>query len=249
MTRREMLVEQYEDALFALLMDEVAEAEGQKALEENQRLRESGELVIPDNLRQRCHSAIARKSAEIGLKQFSRGLTKIVTKVAVVALVGMLLFTTAFAASEDFRLKALNIVMEVFDDHIEIKSDSDIGVANSGGENTPQISAGWLPEGFVLVDEGQSAIMSWQSYAIDGTVAQISINSWNLQSGRVSFDTETAEILPIQIHGQTAFLIEDADTLQIAWNLYGDNGWLYYVAGQGVTTDELIKVAETTKIC
>ena len=121
MTRREMLVEQYEDALFALLMDEVAEAEGQKALEENQRLRESGEMVIPDNLRQRCHSAIARKSAEIGLKQFGRGLTKIVTKVAVVALVGMLLFTTAFAASEDFRLKALNIVMEVFDDHIEIK--------------------------------------------------------------------------------------------------------------------------------
>ena len=60
MTRREMLVEQYEDALFALLMDEVAEAEGQKALEENQRLRESGELVIPDNLRQRCHSAIAK---------------------------------------------------------------------------------------------------------------------------------------------------------------------------------------------
>ena len=141
------------------------------------------------------------------------------------------------------------VSIKLFDDHIEIKSDSDIGVANSGGENTPQISAGWLPEGFVLVDEGQSAIMSWQSYAIDGTVAQISINSWNLQSGGVSFDTETAEILPIQIHGQTAFLIEDADTLQIAWNLYGDNGWLYYVAGQGVTTDELIKVAEATKIC
>ena len=47
MTRREMLMEQYEDALFALIMDEVAEVEGQKAIEENQRLKESGELVIP----------------------------------------------------------------------------------------------------------------------------------------------------------------------------------------------------------
>ena len=35
MTRREMLLEQYEDALFALMMDEVAAVEGQKALEEN----------------------------------------------------------------------------------------------------------------------------------------------------------------------------------------------------------------------
>ena len=54
MTRREMLMEQYEDALFALIMDEVAEVEGQKAIEENQRLKESGELVIPKEVSQRC---------------------------------------------------------------------------------------------------------------------------------------------------------------------------------------------------
>ena len=32
MTRKERLREQYEDALFALIMEEAAEAEGQKAL-------------------------------------------------------------------------------------------------------------------------------------------------------------------------------------------------------------------------
>lgn len=35
MTRREELQEAYEDAMFALLMDYVAESEGKKALEEN----------------------------------------------------------------------------------------------------------------------------------------------------------------------------------------------------------------------
>lgn len=65
MTRREMLMEQYEDALFALIMDEVAEVEGQKALEENQRLKESGELVIPEEVSQRCQRVIARKTAEM----------------------------------------------------------------------------------------------------------------------------------------------------------------------------------------
>lgn len=71
MTRREMLMEQYEDALFALIMDEVAEVEGQKAIEENQRLKESGELVIPKEVSQRCQRVIARKTAEKDLKRLT----------------------------------------------------------------------------------------------------------------------------------------------------------------------------------
>ena len=39
MTRREELQEAYEDAMFALLMDYVAESEGKKALEENRALQ------------------------------------------------------------------------------------------------------------------------------------------------------------------------------------------------------------------
>ena len=38
MTRREKLQEAIEEAMFALLMDYVAEAEGKKALEENRAL-------------------------------------------------------------------------------------------------------------------------------------------------------------------------------------------------------------------
>lgn len=44
MTRREKLQEQYEDALFALLMDDLAVEEGKKAYEENKRLK-SGFLL------------------------------------------------------------------------------------------------------------------------------------------------------------------------------------------------------------
>ena len=39
MTNHERLTEQYEDALFALLMDSVAEEEGKQALELNERLK------------------------------------------------------------------------------------------------------------------------------------------------------------------------------------------------------------------
>ena len=40
MTKRERLLEEYEDSLFALIMDEFAEEEGKRLLEENERLKQ-----------------------------------------------------------------------------------------------------------------------------------------------------------------------------------------------------------------
>ena len=54
MTRREQLQEQYEDALFALLMDELARSEGEKLLEENERLKQEPDADIPDDVMKRC---------------------------------------------------------------------------------------------------------------------------------------------------------------------------------------------------
>ena len=77
MTRQELLVEQYEDALFALIMDKVAEVEGQKAIEENQRLKESGEVVIPEELNRRCKQTIRCKTAE---KHLNAAIIRTITR-------------------------------------------------------------------------------------------------------------------------------------------------------------------------
>lgn len=246
MTRREMLVEQYEDALFALLMDEVAEAEGQKALEENQRLRESGELVIPDNLRQRCHSAIAKGFAGQELRRVGRGVSRVVTKVALVALVGILLFTTVFATSEDFRVKTLNLVLEVFEDHTEITLAPDESIASSVDSVVPQLTAGWLPEGFALVEEGGNSVRVWKNYLKEDTETRISIFACDLRSGGMNFDTEEVELLPIQINGSDAFLINDteAEIIQIMWQDDAASEWLICVVGKGVSEGNMLKTAK-----
>ena len=54
MTRREKLQEQYEDALFALLMDDLAIAEGKSAEEENEQLKNDPKYAVPPEVRQRC---------------------------------------------------------------------------------------------------------------------------------------------------------------------------------------------------
>ena len=248
MTRKERLSEQYEDALFALIMEEAAEAEGQKALEENRQLRDSGELAIPDGLRQRCHRAIAKGFAGQELRRVGRGVSRVVTKVALVALVGMLLLTTVFAASEDFRVKTLNLALEIFEDHTEITLTPDESIiASSVDSVVPQLTAGWVPDGFALVEEGENSAMAWKDFQNEEAGTQISITVFNLRTGRMSVDTEDAEMLPIQINGADAFLINDTEDeiIQIIWQEDAASEWLIYVVGMGVSEEMLMKTAES----
>ena len=247
MTRKERLREQYEDALFALIMEEAAEAEGQKALEENRRLRDSG-LAIPDGLRQRCHRAIAKGFAGQELRRVGRGVSRVVTKVALVALVGMLLLTTVFAASEDFRVKTLNLALEIFEDHTEITLTPDESIiASSVDSVVPQLTAGWLPDGFALVEEGENSAMAWKDFQNEEAGTQISITAFNLRTGRMSVDTEDAEMLPVQINGADAFIINDTEDeiIQIIWQEDAASEWLIYVVGKGVSEEMLMKTAES----
>ena len=248
MTRKERLSEQYEDALFALIMEEAAEAEGQKALEENRRLRDSGELAIPDGLRQRCHRAIAKGFAGQELRRVGRGVSRVVTKVALVALVGMLLLTTVFAASEDFRVKTLNLALEIFEDHTEITLTPDESIiASSVDSVVPQLTAGWVPDGFALVEEGENSAMAWKDFQNEEAGTQISITVFNLRTGRMSVDTEDAEMLPVQINGADAFIINDTEDeiIQIIWQEDAASEWLIYVVGMGVSEEMLMKTAES----
>lgn len=248
MTRKERLSEQYEDALFALIMEEAAEAEGQKALEENRQLRDSGELAIPDGLRQRCHRAIAKGFAGQELRRVGRGVSRVVTKVALVALVGMLLLTTVFAASEDFRVKTLNLALEIFEDHTEITLTPDESIiASSVDSVVPQLTAGWVPDGFALVEEGENSAMAWKDFQNEEAGTQISITVFNLRTGRMSVDTEDAEMLPVQINGADAFIINDTEDeiIQIIWQEDAASEWLIYVVGMGVSEEMLMKTAES----
>lgn len=60
MKTREQLQEEYEDALFALLMYDVAELEGRHAAEENERLLHDPNARVPEDLDRKCLQLINR---------------------------------------------------------------------------------------------------------------------------------------------------------------------------------------------
>ena len=50
MNRREDLSEQLEETIFAQMMEEVAKEEGRRALEENERLKNDDNFVVPESV-------------------------------------------------------------------------------------------------------------------------------------------------------------------------------------------------------
>lgn len=60
MKSREQLQEEYEDALFALMMNYVTEAEGKRLRAENEALKQDPTAQVPEHLDQRCLQTIQR---------------------------------------------------------------------------------------------------------------------------------------------------------------------------------------------
>lgn len=113
MTRQELLEEQYEDALFALLMDKFSAAQGKAAWEENERLKRDPAAAVPLPVQQRCLKRISKSFSRRSLHTAGRGFSRVVHKIAIAALISILLLTTALAMSPTFRLHALNLMINV----------------------------------------------------------------------------------------------------------------------------------------
>lgn len=59
-TKREQLLENYENAFFAILMNDIAEKEGRKPLEENEELKNSSDFEIPNAIHEHSLKTIRK---------------------------------------------------------------------------------------------------------------------------------------------------------------------------------------------
>ena len=108
MTEQERLYAQYEDALFALLMHEIAEAEGEALLEQNEQLLADPDVAVPDVVRKRCLRTIEKSRRNARLQSNAKKLLRVLNRVALWLLVPLFLFAGVFAASETVRVRTLN---------------------------------------------------------------------------------------------------------------------------------------------
>ena len=213
MTHREELMEKYEDALFELLMDEVAQMEGEKAIQLNEKLNLDPQYAVPESVQKRCEKAIRSSLAKQEHKRVGKRAFKVFQRVSVAAMTAMLLFTTAFAVSEPVRLWSLNALLTINEEFGEIQFTEDRTAqtpppADPDLEYHYNIGLEYVPEGYEVADgrtssNGNSSVTYMDQ---NGNNIRVSVRQFS-SSDIYHFDTEDADIQSVQVQGNNAQLI------------------------------------------
>lgn len=241
MNHREELRERYEDALFALLMDEIAEKEGALAREENERLKNDPSAAVPEDVDRRCLQTIRRHFAKQKARTAGRYTVKAVKYALLAAGLAATMFTIAFAASETVRANTMNLIVKVLDDRtvFEFRPETTANPAARFG-------AGWIPDGYELVDQYNDTVGSWFGAGFEYQNSDndiISIDYSSAKGTSLSVDTENAEIDYVEIHGVKAMLITKGNTFQLVWATE-DNIAFIIVYGEGASLEDVLHVAD-----
>ena len=252
MTRSETLQERYEDALFSLLMEDVAQEMGAQALEENERLKSDPSAAMPDALRRKCMKVVRHGSRKRRSRSAGRVTMRMATRVAVIVMVLILSLTVVLAISPAVRSSAMRWVMKTHPDHTEFSftsNDNQGRTQADPGSDTERIqyrmTANWVPDGFELVDSGSDVFGSWLQFRKGKQNIIISMRS--LAGNGLNVDSEGAEQSFVLVQGKMALLLskEDYHAIYMPLDQQGNGVML---DGEGVTAEELLKVAENLEI-
>ena len=246
MTQKEQLWEKYEDAVFAILMDAVAEQEGKRGLQLMEELEHDPSAQVPEEVQRRAEKTIrkafaaqSRRSARhVGFRMFQR--------IAVAVMIVILTAVCAFAAFPEMRSNVINTVIKICEDHTDI-TFADMGDGDCASKNY-QITPNWLPEGFELSEEGDTSVSIWKLYR-NTTDGNIYISETTAENNSMAVDTEDAKVSQIKIKNYDATLvIKD----EMNWNCLifsiPEKGVVIYIDSEFIPYQDIIRVAEELSV-
>lgn len=219
MNRNDRLYNDYEDALFALLMDEVAQEEGARLLAENERLKGDPNAAVPPELDKKSLETI-RKALVGQHRRHTHTIGWYLGRLAIAILAALLLFAVAYASSPDLRLRTLQMLIDNSDVSSRLSFAFGGNENESGSAEKAQTLAGYtLPElsrKYTMVNQGETSREAWIVYTHeDGSVIRIKITN----SEDSFLDSEAIEgYEDIEIHGFSGKTYYDkAGAVYISW--------------------------------
>lgn len=218
MNRREKLIDNYEDALFAVLMDKVAEEEGAKLREENQRLKADPSAEVPEHVDAVARQTIRKAYASQNRRSALHVARRVLNTVAVLVLICSALFATAYAAFPDVRVQTLNLLIQSSNvaSQLVLLKDGYISEEFDAANNT--LCGYSIPEmaGFSVVERNEDKHGGWiKLESSRGESIRISITT----SKTKYIDTEEADNTEeVSIRGYSGLLIFKDSRITIAWS-------------------------------
>lgn len=247
MTNRERLEENYEDALFAMWMNDFAQRRGEQFLEENERLQNDPEAAVPKKLQRKnlnlIYRELRRNSQHFAFKRIGKAALQFVAAVAIMAA----LFGAAYALSPEFRASTLNVLMQLDERAASFQLVEDESAVPEVPALMPNVSVGWLPEGYYndtpVYDRLQTTVDCTNT---NGDLIRVKV--YTDSQTIYTFDIEdTDSCTDITIQETPALLVEKEGVLRIMWADTDTNTYIL-VHSDSTDIDTLIRVAENIDI-
>ncbi len=248
MTNREKLRENYEDSVLALLMDEFAESEGKRYIEENERLRQDPSAAVPEDVERRALQLINREFAKKNRAHTGKKLLRFLARIAIAAVFAVLLFGAAFALSETVRAGTLNFLMQMDERIATWQFTEDEGAVSGGQNGALEIVVDWVPEGYTrqppVIFTPSDAMLDYTNDA--GRVIRISVHE--SEDFIYTLDLEEADYYTeITVNDCNGMLIQKGDIVRVYWAYYNTD-FVVGLMSADVDMDTLLQVAESVNV-
>lgn len=242
MDEREKLQERYDDAAFALMMDECAELGGEAFLAEFRAAAEAGDLPeIPADMDRLFRDTIKREFAarerKVRFRQFKRAAARVA--VAVFAVIGVL--STLVMTVDAIRLPVMNFLIEYYEKYATINGND--ASAKSMEDGGSVYLLGLLPEGYMITSQNLAPKVQITVYNNEaGDIVQFCVNQTDGSFG-YSFDTEDAICSEVIVGDYKALLIEE-EGYQVIW--YDEESCtVYNLRATGFDRDAFFKICNS----
>lgn len=237
------LYEDYEQALFRLVVHEAAKHEGSSLLEENQRLKDLSESHPSEEALRRFTERLDASLLKQKVDARRKRLPKLLRRMAVAVVAICFVFFAAMTTVQAFRVKVMNFWMSIQPGYTIFRLQED-GTSNKGNLVVDWTNA-YVP---TYVPEGYEVSSVNVSQFVKRIVLQAEKSSivYMEMTGATSptVDTENASLLEtISINGLSGMLVEKNGLVTIVWS---SNERMFMVETQA-DIDTAMKVAQGVK--
>ena len=235
---------EYEDHLFRLVMNDLAEKEGTTFIKGNEQSR-NNHLPSPENLKRFTKLLDYQLKKEKQLQKF-RHPKRILYRISATMLIMTVIFSTMMVTVKAFRIEVLNFLISIepqytsfqLNDNGENQSDSKLILTWANTYIPTYIPDGYVANNISYSDSVRKIIFTNQ--ADDSSLIYTEYEAIN----SIAVDTEDASIVEsIKINNHNGTLTVKNSTAALVWQM--DNH-LFIIKGE-LNKNELIKMAEGVK--
>lgn len=247
MKTHRQLLDSYQEASWALAMEQVALRQGEQARVLEDQLREDPQAAVPQEVIDHCKDTIRRKFAVAPVRR----VKSVLTKVLVAAVICALMTSVACAFSPEFKAFLLRAFYSIADTFTSITfQDPQVeNVADNQGKITQELHGlrfEWLPEGYEYVDGAESPTAQWvdfeneQSDLICCRVARVD------NSAAYNYDHSGDVIAGVAVGDYPGQIVQNENGLTLVW-VDSQRMKSIFINATNLSQDKLIQLAESLR--